>query len=79
MRESEELRRLVRFCKKIGLSYFEIGKVTGYSSTSVSHWGKGTPPRDMEGMNDAVKRRITRHIKEIVKEARELDIDLGDR
>lgn len=78
MTRTEELARLVKLAKKVGVSYFEIGLVTGYSSASVRSWGTGRPPKDMEGINEAIKKRIIRHITEIMKEVKDLDIGMGN-
>lgn len=78
MTKSEELARLVKLAKKVGVSYFEIGLVTGYSSASVKNWSTGRPPKDMEGINEAIKKRIVRHIAEIMKEVKDLDIGVGN-
>lgn len=77
MLRSDELGLLIRFGKRIGVTYHELRALTGYGSATVQRWGEGFLPRDPEGINEAVKKRLAKHINEILKEAKELDIDLG--
>lgn len=77
MTRTEELARLVRLSKRAGLSHFEIGRITGYSSASVKRWGDGIPPKDMEGLSPAIKKRIRKHLEELMKEASDLGISVG--
>lgn len=78
MLKSDELGRLIRFAKRIGITHHEIRRLTGYGSETVKRWGEGFLPKDPTGINEAVKRRLAKHIDEILEEASELGIDIWD-